>query len=110
MTQRSPYSAAIATKVSSPPGVVEQQPDGGEEGCLVPDGKAPVSAKRQGPPASFRGQRGAISLSRTHWGNRVRSGGFQNAPPCVHDTDALNFAKRRRCDAVGISLGSAAHC
>ena len=28
------------------------------KGCLVPDGKAPVSAKRPGPPASFRGQRG----------------------------------------------------
>ena len=27
-----------------------------------------------------------------------------------HDSDALNLAKRRLCDAVGISLGSAAHC
>jgi hypothetical protein len=27
-----------------------------------------------------------------------------------HDTDALNLAKRRLCDAVGISFGSAAHC
>ena len=27
-----------------------------------------------------------------------------------HNSDALNLAKRRLCDAVGISLGSAEHC
>jgi hypothetical protein len=32
------------------------------------------------------------------------------AAGAFHDTDALNLAKRRLCDAVGISLGSAAHC
>ena len=27
-----------------------------------------------------------------------------------HNSDALNLAKRRLCDAVRVSLGSAAHC
>jgi hypothetical protein len=27
-----------------------------------------------------------------------------------HDSDALNLAKRRLCDAVRIGLGSTAHC
>jgi hypothetical protein len=27
-----------------------------------------------------------------------------------HNSDALNLARRRLCDAVGVSLGSAAHC
>jgi hypothetical protein len=43
----------------------------------------------------------SVLRSSNSWARRRR--GF-------HDTDALNLAKRRLCDAVGISFGSAAHC
>jgi hypothetical protein len=32
------------------------------------------------------------------------------AAGAFHNSDALNLAKRRLCDTVGISLGSATHC
>src|SRR3954466_7070661 len=41
VTQRSPYSAAIATKARMPQGIVQKQPDGGEQGCHTRPSAAP---------------------------------------------------------------------
>ena len=49
------------------------------------------------------GQRGAALVKCPRRDSAESTGAF-------HETDALNLAKRRLCDAVGISLGSAAHC
>jgi hypothetical protein len=53
--------------------------------------------------APTTGQRGAALVKCPRRDSAESTGAF-------HETDALNLAKRRLCDAVGISLGSAAHC
>ena len=64
-------------------------------------------------PARFR--RAAFSFgprSPTRAQSPNRKARRDSAQPvgAFHNSDALNLAKRRLCDAVGVSLGSAAHC
>jgi hypothetical protein len=88
--------------------------DGGNRVWFRSVGPARLSspATRKGPgcletraPATRPKERQTLRVTRGQAPGATRVPGF-----VIHDSDALNLAMRRLCDAVGVSLGSATYC